>query len=91
MTLCYLSITPQSSLVKSDVPAGLKYTDGHEWVHAEADGTRTIGITDYAQKQLGDIVFLELPQARSNRSRFITLFHAATKSRTNFSPASWDA
>ncbi|MGA5041724.1 glycine cleavage system protein GcvH [Streptomyces capoamus] len=45
----------------SNVPAGLKYTDEHEWVRAEADGTLTIGITDHAQNTLGDIVFLELP------------------------------
>ncbi|RQS26405.1 glycine cleavage system protein GcvH [Burkholderia sp. Bp8992] len=45
----------------SNVPADLKYTDEHEWIHAEADGTLTIGITDHAQNTLGDIVFLELP------------------------------
>ncbi|PAJ79675.1 glycine cleavage system protein GcvH [Burkholderia ubonensis] len=44
-----------------NVPAELKYTDEHEWVRAEADGTLTIGITDHAQNTLGDIVFLELP------------------------------
>ncbi len=41
-------------------PADLKYTKEHEWVRAEA-GVGTIGITDYAQDQLGDIVFVELP------------------------------
>ncbi|KVM63547.1 glycine cleavage system protein GcvH [Burkholderia ubonensis] len=46
----------------SNVPAELKYTDEHEWVRTEADGTLTIGITDHAQNTLGDIVFLELPQ-----------------------------
>ncbi|KVG73454.1 glycine cleavage system protein H [Burkholderia ubonensis] len=46
----------------SNVPADLKYTDEHEWVRTEADGTLTIGITDHAQSTLGDIVFLELPQ-----------------------------
>jgi glycine cleavage system H protein len=46
----------------SNVPADLKYTDEHEWVFAEADGTLSIGITDHAQNTLGDIVFLELPQ-----------------------------
>ncbi|RKP45574.1 glycine cleavage system protein GcvH [Trinickia fusca] len=45
----------------SNVPADLKYTDEHEWVRTEADGTLTIGITDHAQSTLGDIVFLELP------------------------------
>ncbi len=40
----------------------LKYTADHEWVRPEDDGTLTIGITDYAQEQLGDIVFVELPE-----------------------------
>jgi len=46
----------------SNVPAELKYTESHEWVRAEADGTVTIGITDHAQEALGDLVFLELPE-----------------------------
>ena len=46
----------------SNVPANLKYTESHEWVRAEADGTVTIGITDHAQEALGDLVFLELPE-----------------------------
>lgn len=45
------------------IPAELKYTESHEWVRAEADGTVTVGITDHAQEALGDIVFLELPEA----------------------------
>ena len=44
-------------------PADLKYTKSHEWVRVESDGTLTIGITDHAQEALGDIVFLELPEA----------------------------
>ncbi len=44
-------------------PANLKYTASHEWARLEADGTVTIGITDHAQEALGDIVFLELPDA----------------------------
>ncbi|MGN6085390.1 glycine cleavage system protein GcvH [Trinickia sp.] len=46
----------------SNVPADLKYTDEHEWVRTEADGTVSVGITDHAQATLGDIVFLELPE-----------------------------
>jgi len=45
----------------SNVPANLKYTESHEWVRAEADGTVTVGITDHAQEALGDLVFVELP------------------------------
>ncbi len=47
----------------SNIPADLKYTEHDEWIRVEADGTLTIGITDFAQEQLGDIVFLELPDA----------------------------
>ena len=46
----------------SNIPVELKYTDEHEWVRTEADGTLTVGITDHAQATLGDIVFLELPE-----------------------------
>jgi glycine cleavage system H protein len=45
-----------------NIPADLKYTESHEWVRAEADGTYTVGITEYAQDALGDIVFVELPK-----------------------------
>ncbi|HZV55199.1 MAG TPA: glycine cleavage system protein GcvH [Rhodocyclaceae bacterium] len=45
------------------IPADLKYTKSHEWLKQEADGTVTVGITDHAQEALGDIVFLELPEA----------------------------
>ena len=43
------------------VPEELQYTRSHEWVRTEGD-TATIGITDYAQEELGDIVFVELPE-----------------------------
>lgn len=45
-----------------NVPADLKYTESHEWVRTEADGTVTVGITAYAQDALGDIVFVDLPK-----------------------------
>ena len=44
-----------------DLPAGLKFTQSHEWVRTEADGTLTVGITDHAQAALGDLVYIELP------------------------------
>ncbi|MDD2667375.1 MULTISPECIES: glycine cleavage system protein GcvH [Zoogloea] len=44
-------------------PTDLRYTASHEWVRTEADGTLTIGVTDHAQEALGDVVFLELPEA----------------------------
>ena len=46
----------------SNTPADLKYAKSHEWLKAEADGTVTIGITDYAQNSLGDLVFVETPK-----------------------------
>jgi glycine cleavage system H protein len=44
-----------------EFPDNLHYTKEHEWVRLEEDGTVVVGITDYAQEQLGDIVFVELP------------------------------
>lgn len=46
----------------SQIPQDLKYTKAHEWARLEADGSVTVGITDHAQEQLGDLVFVELPQ-----------------------------
>ncbi|GAB2891194.1 glycine cleavage system protein GcvH [Uliginosibacterium flavum] len=45
------------------IPTTLRYTESHEWIRKEPDNTLTIGITDHAQEALGDIVFLELPEA----------------------------
>ncbi len=47
-----------------ELPAGLLYTAEHEWLSVEGD-RGTIGITDYAQKQLGDVVYVELPEPGS--------------------------
>ncbi len=46
----------------SNVPADLKYVKSHEWLKVAADGTATVGITDYAQNSLGDITFVQLPK-----------------------------
>jgi len=43
-----------------NIPDDLKYTKEHEWIRDNGDGTVTIGITDFAQGELGDIVFVEL-------------------------------
>lgn len=48
--------------------AAIYYTDEHEWIRVEG-GTATIGITDYAQEQLGDLVFVELPQVGTQLSK----------------------
>lgn len=47
----------------SEVPGELKYTKSHEWVRIEADGSVVVGITDHAQDQLGDMVYVEAPEA----------------------------
>ena len=46
----------------SDTPQELKYCESHEWARLDEDGTITVGITDFAQNALGDIVFIELPE-----------------------------
>ncbi len=43
-----------------NIPSELKYTKEHEWIRDNGDGTATIGITDFAQGELGDIVYVEL-------------------------------
>lgn len=43
------------------IPEDLRYTDAHEWVREGDDGVVRVGITDYAQAQLGDVVYVDLP------------------------------
>lgn len=52
----------------SEVPEDLKYTEDHEWVSVE-NGVATIGITDYAQNSLGDLVYVELPEVDESFSK----------------------
>lgn len=44
------------------IPDGLRYTENHEWVSVADDGKLRVGITDYAQDALGDVVFVDLPE-----------------------------
>ena len=46
----------------SDLPANLKYAKSHEWAKVEGDNIVRVGITDFAQEELGDLVFIELPE-----------------------------
>lgn len=62
--------------------AGLKYTKEHEWIRVEGD-IATVGISDYAQEQLGDVVYVELPEpgkavARGNEAAVIESVKAAS-------------
>ena len=52
----------------SEVPVDCRYTRSHEWVKVEGD-TATVGITDHAQEELGDIVYIELPEVGRVLSR----------------------
>ena len=47
----------------SDIPTDLGYRESHEWVRASGDGTAVVGISDHAQSALGDMVYVELPEA----------------------------
>ena len=51
-----------------DIPEGLRYSSDHEWVRVEGNEVR-IGITDYAQDALGDVVFVELPEVGASVKR----------------------
>ena len=53
------------------VPTDLRYTRDHEWVRLDGD-TATVGITDYAASQLGDVVFVELPDVGRRLDQFAT-------------------
>ena len=50
----------------SELRPELKYLPSHEWARVEADGTVTVGITDHAQEELGDVVYVETPELGSN-------------------------
>jgi glycine cleavage system H protein len=52
----------------SDIPQDLRFTRSHEWLRALPDGTVEIGISDHAQRALGDLVFVELPDVGRNLS-----------------------
>lgn len=52
-----------------ELPETLKYTESHEWVADNGDGTVTVGITAVATDQLGDLVYVELPQAGTRVAR----------------------
>ena len=53
----------------ANIPADLKYTEEHEYVRVASDGTVEVGITDYAQGELGDVVYVELPKVGANFSK----------------------
>ena len=52
-----------------NIPENLKYTKDHEWIRVDADGIATVGITDYAQSELGDIVYVDVETAGETLSQ----------------------
>jgi len=57
----------------SDIPADLRYTEEHEYLKAtDQDGVYTVGVTDYAQGELGDVVFVELPEVGTSFDKMET-------------------
>uniref|UniRef100_A0A2P2Q3P9 Glycine cleavage system H protein n=1 Tax=Rhizophora mucronata TaxID=61149 RepID=A0A2P2Q3P9_RHIMU len=58
----YLRISVSTARPFSSVVKGFKYTDSHEWVKVDGNAA-TVGITDHAQNHLGDVVYVELPEA----------------------------
>jgi glycine cleavage system H protein len=78
----------------SNIPSDLRYTKSHEWVraaHGEAsDGAVEIGITDHAQSALGDLVFVEVPQAgrAANAGEAIAVVESVKAASDVYSPVS---
>ncbi len=57
----------------SEIPEGLRYTEEHEYLKAtDEDGVYQVGITDYAQGELGDVVFIELPEVGASFDKVAT-------------------
>ena len=52
----------------NNTPVDFYYTEAHAWLHLDDEGIATVGITDYAQTELGDVVFVELPEVNSEVS-----------------------
>ncbi len=53
----------------SEIPADILYTKSHEWIRKDSDTEVTIGITDHAQAQLGELVFVELPELNNEMNK----------------------
>ncbi len=71
------------------IPQDLLYTESHEWVKVE-DGTARVGITDYAQKKLGDVVYVELPDVgkKVKRGDVIVTVESVKAAESVYAPVS---
>ena len=74
----------------ANVPAELKYVASHEWIRDEGDGVVTVGITDFAQESLGDVVFIELPEvgAEVNKDDSIAVVESVKAASDIYAPVS---
>lgn len=74
----------------AQVPANLKYVSSHEWIRDEGDGVVTVGVTDFAQEQLGDVVFVELPEegAEINKEDAIAVVESVKAASDIYAPVS---
>lgn len=73
-----------------DIPENYKFLSSHEWAKVEEDGKVTVGISDYAQDQLGDIVFVELPEIDSevNQGDEVAVVESVKAASEVYSPVS---
>ena len=74
----------------SEFPEDLKYAESHEWARMQADGTVVVGITDHAQEELGDIVYIELPElgAEAHTGAEIAVVESVKAASDIYSPVS---
>ena len=71
-------------------PTGLRYFKEHEWVKSESDGIALVGITEFAQQQLGDVVFVDLPEVGAELDQFAQIGEIESVKAVNdlFTPVS---
>jgi len=74
----------------SEIPSDLRYAESHEWVEQLDDGLVRVGISDHAQEQLGDLVFIELPEAgaKLNRGEACAVVESVKAASDIFAPVS---
>ena len=70
--------------------SALKYAKSHEWIRVDADGLATVGISEFAQDALGDVVFVELPKAGStvNAGQEVAVVESVKAASDIYSPVS---
>jgi glycine cleavage system H protein len=74
----------------AQIPAELKYVASHEWIRDEGNGVVTVGITDFAQESLGDVVFIELPEVGTevNKDDAIAVVESVKAASDIYAPVS---